>query len=166
MNEYTGFSNITRNVLKPLQPSGIIGKDLERKRREDNYDYDGRRAAYLRGSSAHPQGIGIYNQDQIEDRRIGGNENRRPVAHYQGCSQRLHQSPQETQEQINKATVGWQTTIEKFSAIQVASESFGERRDNLRDPCTIFSIHSPLPYDKVCIRGMSTQQIERGCAHE
>lgn len=99
INEYTC---ITRIVLIPLQVCGIIKKDLEEKRREERNDHDGR-ASYLRGSSTHPQGIGVYSQDQTQNWSTGGDENRQSVESYTSCSQRLHQPPQATQRQKIKA---------------------------------------------------------------
>jgi hypothetical protein len=113
ISEYTG---ITRNVLISLQPSGMIEKDLERKRGEDNYDHDGRRAAYLRGSSAYSQSIRIYDQGKIEDGRIGGNENRWTVAYHQDSPQRLHQPPQEAKRQKIKPVEDWLRTVNNLAA--------------------------------------------------
>ena len=92
-NEIMGLQCITRIVLIPLQVCGIIKKDLEEKRREERNDHDGR-ASYLGGSSAHPQGIGVYSQDQTKNWSTGGDENRQSVESYTSCSQRLHQPPQ------------------------------------------------------------------------
>lgn len=164
-NELCECTSITRKALRSVADYGILLLDINVElRREEIHDRNGR-TAYARGCISHSQSIRVHSQKVHFSRQIRRRQGRRTLACQTRGPQKLRRGPHQTQEQINKASVCWQATIENLVAVSPHLTDWNPRRCRLRFRYPVLSIHGRIKkFKTVLCKAWAAR--ERWNAHE
>lgn len=139
MNNYLcEYTSRTRKAIDTTRMYAILYSDIERRRKP--YDCHGRNTTYTRRSSQNAQMYKCYSQALYTQRDIRSHQGWRSLSSKIRGSRQLHnQERYQEGQQINKASVCWQTTT-KFTAVSLPLRAWKLARDKPWKPLLIFSI--------------------------
>lgn len=138
-NELVGLNGITRKAIDTVRKYGMLSLDTERRRKP--HDCHGRNTTYTGRSRWHAQMYNSHGQALYPQWSAWSHQSRRSLSSKIRRSRQLHnQKRYKKRQQIEKATVWWQWTIENLVAIRSQLDAWKTESRRPRDSLPIFSI--------------------------